>query len=298
MLDLTVLSDLLTRHQDALGAPVRDFALGDTRFEFSKRRYLTGVINLSVDSWYTESIARGADEAVNMGLELARDGAHLVDIGAESTLPDAARHGVESQIEQLLPVVRPLAEQGVLVSVESYHPEVLEACAKAGAKVFNLTGTVAADEVLDLAAKYDCGVILCYVQGDHVREVGDFSFFEDMVPVLTDYFTDLLARAERRGVTKCFVDPGLGFYYKNLDDSARRVTHQMNTFLNCFRLHALGYPTFNILPHAPEAFGAEERRAAEPFFGVLAVLGGTHMIRTHEVRKVKRVLDALGMYRR
>lgn len=298
MLDLTDIRDLLARHGDALGAPVRGFSLGDVRFDFARERYLTGVINLSVDSWYTESIAKSAAEAVAMGLRLVEEGAHLVDVGAESTLPDAARHGVASQIEQLLPVVEPLAERGVLVSVESYHPEVLEACAKAGAKVFNLTGTVAADEVFDLAAQYDCGVILCYVQGDHVRDVSDFAFFEDMVPALTDYFEDLLGRASARGVEKCFVDPGLGFYYKNLDDSERRVTHQMNTFLNCFRLHALGYPTFNILPHAPEAFGPEERRSAEPFFAVLAAIGGTHMIRTHEVAKTKRVLDALGMYRR
>lgn len=298
VLDLTDIQELLARHGDVLGTPVKGFSLGKTTFDFGARTYLTGVINLSVDSWYKESVCRTAEEAVAKGRALAADGAHLVDVGAESTLPDAARHGVKSQIDQLLPVVEPLAADDILVSVESYHPEVLEACAKAGAKVFNLTGTVAADEVFDLAAQYDCGVILCYVQGDHVRDVGDFAFFEDMVPVLTDYFTDLLARAESRGVTKCFVDPGLGFYYKNLDDSDRRVTHQMNTFLNCFRLHALGYPTFNILPHAPEAFGAEERRAAEPFFAVLAAMGGTHMIRTHEVSKVRRVLDAMQMYRR
>lgn len=298
MLDLSVIRDLLARHGDALGAPVRGFTLGNTHFDFNAHRYLTGVINLSADSWYRESVCRTAAEAVARGRQLVADGAHLVDLGAESTLPHAARFGVQAQIDQLLPVVRPLAEDGILVSVESYHPEVLEAAAQAGAKVFNLTGTMAADEVLDLAVKYDCGVILCYVQGQHVRDVGDFTFFEDMVPELLAYFGDLTARAAARGLEKVFVDPGLGFYYKNLEDSTQRVTHQMNTFLNCFRLAALGYPTFNILPHAPEAFRDDERRAAEPFFGVLAALGGTHMIRSHEVRTVSRVLEALGMYRR
>ena len=297
MLDIGVIHDLLRRHSDALGAKVPGFTLGDVAFDFQTQRYLTGVINLSADSWYKESVCTSPERAVEMGLQLARDGAHMVDIGAESTLPDAARHGVASQIDQLLPVVKPLAAQGVLVSVESYHPEVLEACAKAGAKVFNLTGTKAADDVFELATRYACGVILCYVQGEHVRDVGDFQFFEDMVPQLQDYFRDLTGRAKAKGLERCFVDPGLGFYYKNLDDSSRRVTHQMNTFLNCFRLHDLGFPTFNILPHAPEAFGAEERRAAEPFFGVLALLGGTHMIRTHEVAKVRRVLSAMGMYK-
>ena len=298
VLDLTVIRALLDRHADELGAPVEGFTVGNTDFDFARHRYLTGVVNLSKDSWYAESVATTAEAAVALGRQLARDGAHLVDIGAESTLPHAERQGIARQIDQLLPVVRPLAEDGILVSVESYYPEVLEATAKAGAKVFNLTGMTEADEVFALAAEYDCAVIVCYVQGGHVRDVDDFTFFEDMVPELKRYFEDLTGRARAAGVTKCFVDPGLGFYYKNLNDSSQRVTHQMNTFLNCFRLHALGYPTFNILPHAPEAFRDDERRAAEPFFGVLAALGGTHMIRTHEVRTVARVLQALGMYRR
>lgn len=293
-----MIADLLARHGQSLDAKVPGFSLGGIDFDFEHQRYLTGVINLSTDSWYKSSVCTTTESAVARGLQLAKDGAHLVDIGAESTLADAARHGVQSQIDQLLPVVKPLAEQGVVVSVESYHPEVLEACAKVGAKVFNLTGTQAADEVFDLATKYECGVVLCYVQGNHVRDVGDFNFFDDMVPELLGYFEDLTARARARDLHRCFIDPGLGFYYKNLDDSTRRVTHQMNTFLNCFRLNTLGYPSYNILPHAPEAFGAQARQAAEPFFGVLALLGGTHMIRTHEVAGVRRVLDALGMYRR
>lgn len=298
VLDLNVIRELLDRHGGELGASVPGFTIGETTFDFDRHRYLTGVVNMSKDSWYTESVATTTDAAVTLGRQLAKDGAHLVDIGAESTLPNAERRGIDAQIDQLLPVVKPLADDGILVSVESYYPEVLEATAKAGAKVFNLTGMKEADEVFALAHKYDCAVILCYIQGTHVRDVDDFTFFEDMVPELLRYFEDLTGRAQAAGVQKCFVDPGLGFYYKNLDDSAQRVTHQFNTFLNCFRLHTLGYPTFNILPHAPEAFREDERRAAEPMFGVLASMGGTHMIRTHEVRTVARVLQALGMYKR
>ena len=71
---------------------------------------------------------------------------------------------------------------------------------------------------------------------------------------------------------------------------------QLNTFLQCFRLHELGYPIFNILPHAPEIFGEAERRAAEPFFSVLALLGGTHVLRSHEIRTVHRVRQVMDLY--
>ncbi len=297
MLDFQVLNTLLDQYRDAIGQPVRTFSIGNRLFDFNHARYLVGVINLSTDSWYRESVCTTTEEALVRAELLHDDGADLIDIGAESTLPDSNRANIQQQLDRLLPVVEGLKARDLLVSVESYYPEVLETCAKAGADVFNLTGTRYDDEVFELAARYDVAVILCYVQGETVREVGAFEFQDDMTAALSHYFRQLTAKAERLGVTKCIIDPGLGFYYKNLDDSQVRINYQMSTFLNCFRLHELGYPTFNILPHAPEIFLDDERRSAEPFFSVLALLGGTHVIRTHEIRRVHRVRQAMNLYR-
>src|SRR5262249_4984982 len=159
--------------------------------------------------------------------------------------------------------------------VESYYPEVLEACARAGADIFNLTGTLYSEDIFKLAATYDVAGVLGYVPGPTVGQGGEFRFPADIIAGIGDYFREFTRQAARCGVTKCFIDPGLGFYYNNLQDSRLRINYQLNTFLHCFRLHAIGYPTFNILPHAPEIFLEDERRAAEPFFSVLALLGGT-----------------------
>ncbi|NJK89420.1 MAG: dihydropteroate synthase [Myxococcales bacterium] len=298
MLDLSHFHALLSRHGDHLERVVPGFQIGDVALSFDRGPHLVGVINLSTDSWYKESVCRTADEAIARARKLSLEGARIIDIGAESTLPNARRLTIDEHLELLLPVVRPLAEEGVLVSVESYHPEVLLKAAEAGARIFNLTGTKEIDDVLEVAERFEAAVILCYVQGETVRDVGDFDLEEDMVPVLLESFGPLVARAEKRRVHKVFIDPGLGFYYRNLQDSAKRVTHQIDTFLNAFRLSVLGKPVFNILPHAPEAFLEDERRAAEPFFAVLAALGRTHVIRTHEVDRVSRVLAAMGLYQR
>ena len=74
-----------------------------------------------------------------------------------------------------------------------------------------------------------------------------------------------------------------------------RVRHQMRVFLNTFRLRTLGVPVCHALPHGFEYFG-EEVRCAEPFFAVLAALGGTDLFRTHEVPRTKAVLDTLAVY--
>jgi dihydropteroate synthase len=296
VLDYQVLRALLEKYRDALGKPVRTFPIGGRLFDFNRYRYLVGVINLSTDSWYRESVCATTAEAIARAEMLHTDGADIIDIGAESTLPHARQADIHQQLERLLPVVEALKARQMLVSVESYYPEVLEACARVGADIFNLTGTLYGEDIFKLAATYDTAVVLCYVQGPTVRQVGDFHFHDDMITEIGHYFQDLTGQAARYGVTKCFIDPGLGFYYNNLQDSRLRINYQLNTFLHCFRLHALGYPTFNILPHAPEIFLEDERRAAEPFFSVLALLGGTHVIRSHEVRTVHRIRQVMDLY--
>jgi dihydropteroate synthase len=296
VLDYQVLSALLEKYRDALGKPVRTFPIGGRLFDFNRYRYLVGVINLSTDSWYRESVCATTEEAIARAEMLHTDGADIIDIGAESTLPHARQADIHQQLERLLPVVEALKARQMLVSVESYYPEVLEACARVGADIFNLTGTLYGEDIFKLAATYDAAVVLCYVQGPTVRQVDDFRCHDDMIAEIGHYFQDLTGQAARCGVTKCFIDPGLGFYYNNLQDSRLRINYQLNTFLHCFRLHAIGYPTFNILPHAPEIFLEDERRAAEPFFSVLALLGGTHVIRSHEVRTVHRIRQVMDLY--
>ena len=192
-------------------------------------------------------------------------------------------------------MIEQLAAEGVIVSAETYDAEVAKACLEAGAKVLNLTGTAASETIYRLAAEHDAAVIVCYVAGDNVRDVGDFPLDDDPIPRMADYFAREIETAGRCGLAKGFVDPGLGFYYENLQDSSVRIRHQMKTFLNAFRLRRLGWPVCNALPHAVECFG-EEVRSAEPFFSVLAALGKTDLFRTHEVPRVRAVLRTLGVY--
>lgn len=303
MLTLEFLSELADRHRDALGSctPVAGFDLGGRRFEFGNRPgtgarpAVMGVVNLSPDSWYRESVVLSADAAIRRGAVLAAQGADLVDVGAESTLLNAALVDATGQNNRLIPVVRGLRERGILVSVETYHPAVTRACFEAGANVLNLTGVDPTEDMLRLAAAHEAGVILCYVQGEHVRAVGDFDLARDPVSAMYEFFARQIERAVRCGVRRIFVDPGLGFYYRNLQDSAVRVRHQMTVFLNSFRFRKLGWPVCHALPHAFEVFG-EEVRCAEPFFAVLAALGCTDLFRTHEVPRVKAVLDTLGAF--
>jgi dihydropteroate synthase len=226
---------------------------------------------------------------------LHAQGARLVDVGAESSLANAALVDEATQQTQLIPVITGLRQGGILVSVESYQPAVARACLEAGANVLNLTGTGSSEELFRMVAANDAAVIICYVQGKNVRAVGDYDLAADPIELMRQYFGFQTEVAARNGVEKIFLDPGLGFYYRNLRDSALRVRHQMKVFLNSFRLRTLGFPICHALPHAFEYF-SEEVRCAEPFFAVLAALGKTDLFRTHEVPRTRAVLETMKLF--
>ena len=292
MLNLEQLAELLPKNRAAASARVKEFPIGGKKFNFNSQPAVMGVVNLSPDSWYRESVCLTADAAVRRGKILAAQGADIVDIGAESTLARAARVDDSAQKSKLIPVVKMLRAEKIPISVETYSPKVARAALEAGADILNLTGTAGSREIFKMAAAHDAAVIICFVLGKSVREVGDFDLSADPVEMMRGYFSRQIEIAQRSGVEKILLDPGLGFYYRNLQDSVVRVRHQMNIFLNTFRLRELGFPVCHALPHAFEFF-RDEVRCAEPFFAVLAALGETDLFRTHEVPRIKAVLDTM-----
>ena len=295
MLSLEQLAGLLEQNRTATSARVREFSIGGRKFNFNSQPAVMGVVNLSADSWYRESVCLSAEAAIQRGKMLAAQGAQIIDVGAESTLAHAARVGNAAQKSKLIPVIKELRAEKILVSVETYSPAVTRASLEAGANVLNLTGTTAPKEIFKMVAAHDAAVIICYVAGKNVRDVGDFDLSADPIPMLWEFFARQIKLAQKCGVEKIFIDPGLGFYYRNLQDSAVRVRHKMNVFLNTFRLRELGFPVCHALPHAFEFFG-DEVRCAEPFFAMLAALGKTDLFRTHEVPRIKAVLDTLKAF--
>lgn len=294
VLTLEQLSELFEKNRAAAAARVKEFSIGGRHFKFNWQPAIMGVVNLSPDSWYRESVCLTAEAAIERGQVLCAQGADIVDVGAESTLANAARANEPLQKSKLIPVIKALRARNILVSVETYSPAVARASLNAGANILNLTGNAGAKEIYKMAAAHDAAVIVCYVQGKNVREVRDFDLAGDPISQMRDYFQRQIEIAGRSGLKKLFLDPGLGFYYRNLQDGRVRVRHQMTVFLNTFRLRTLGFPVCHALPHAFEFF-RDEVRCAEPFFAVLAALGKADLFRTHEVPRIRAVLETMRL---
>ena len=291
MINLENLSRLYAAHSDSFTSEIAPLMIGEKVFD---RPALMATVNLSPDSTYRESIAVSTEAAVRKSRVYWAQGADVVDLGAESSTAKASRVGVKDQISKLVPVIEELSADAIAVSVETYEPEVVRACLSAGAKVVNYTGTTHQAAVFDLASEFSATVILCYVAGADVREITDVDLDKDPIPGLLDYFSQRIDSANKHGVTKIVIDPGMGFYYGNLVDPITRVKHQTRVILNSFRLKSLGYPICQALPHAFNLF-EDEFRTAESFFAVIASLGGVNLVRTHEIARVNSVLKTLRL---
>ncbi len=272
-------------------APVAPARLGDVLVG-DDDPVIMGTLNLSRDSTYRESVAVSTRSAIRKARVQIAQGASIVDVGAESSTARAARVRADEQIARLLPVITEIAVETV-VSVETYEPQVVEACLKSGARVLNMTGREHETEMLELAAEYDAAVVMCFVELANVRELGRVDLGADPIPALVDHFGARLEAARQLGATNVVIDPGMGFYYDNLTDPMTRARHQAKVLAHSFRLRTLGVPVCNALPHAFDLF-EEEFRTAEGFFAVLAALGGTHLFRTHEVAHVRAVLTSMA----
>ena len=107
-------------------------------FEFDTRKpVIMGILNVTPDSFSDGGMHNTPEAALAWAQQMIDEGAHMIDVGGESTRSGSAEVSVEEETDRVLPVVRALAEQGVCVSVDTRHAAVAKACVEAGAAIIN-----------------------------------------------------------------------------------------------------------------------------------------------------------------
>lgn len=289
MIDPDVLLPMWEAHRDALAHPIRTFDFPRFGRRFEDRAYQMGVVNLSRDSSYRESIAHGVDGALYRARRMTLEGAAIVDVGAESTGATADVLDTSAQIRSLVPIVRALSEDGILVSAETYHTDVAVAALEAGAGVINLTGRVDDVELYEHIARHEAGLVLCYTPGDTARSTDDVPAADVMIDEQLAFFRERLAMIEAAGVERIWIDPGFGFAL-NLPDGPARVRYQTDNTLQSFRFREFGWPVCVTGTSSVYLF-RDEVRSAETGWAALALLAKANLLRTHEVARVQPMLD-------
>ena len=172
-----------------------------------------GILNVTPDSFSDGGLWLDPETAIRHGLEMVEQGAAIVDVGGESTRPGASHVPEDEELGRVIPVVKALSSQGVLVSVDTRKASVAESALEAGAAIINDTLGEETDSALDkLAADSGAALVIMHSRGTPatMRELNDYS---DVVTDVRDFLTRRAEEAVSAGVGRESValDPGIGF---------------------------------------------------------------------------------------
>jgi dihydropteroate synthase len=281
--------DALSRHiaatLDAVAAERPPFAGLAT-----EKPLIMGVINVTPDSFSDGGEFLEAERAVAHGRQLVAEGADILDVGGESTRPGAAAVSPESEMERVLPVVRALATEGFVVSIDSRRAAVIKAALEAGARIVNdvtaLDGDPAAPAMVAGAA---APVVLMHMQGEPGTMQNDPRYVDAVLDVF-DYLRGRLAACEAAGIPRqrIAIDPGIGFG-KTVAHNLR-ILGRLELFLGLGCTIALGVSRKSFIGRLSRGEPPAERLAGSLAAALAGAAKGAHILRVHDVAETRQAL--------
>ena len=282
-----------------------------------------GVVNITPDSFSDVGKFLDADNAVAHALELAAQGAELLDLGGESTRPGAAPVGETEEMRRVIPVIEILAAQvKIPLSIDTMKPAVARAALAAGASVVNdiaansraggyvrspafrrsyaddpnrLKAELQTDEMWRVVAEAGAGYVCMHMQGSPQTMQANPAY-QDVVGEVEDFFRERLRRLNACGVTNDQVvfDVGIGFG-KTLEHNLQLLAH-LRSFTKLERPLLVGVSRKSFIGKLLGA-GVAERLPASLACAVRAVADGAQIIRTHDVAETVqavRMVEAIS----
>ncbi len=250
------------------------------------RCLVMGVLNVTPDSFSDGGRFLAADAAIERGVALRAAGADLVDVGGESTRPGAHRTPVADELARVLPVVRALVSDGVLVSIDTMRAVVAQAAIEAGAVVVNdVSGGLADPAMLALMAGARVPYVVMHWRSPSAQ-MAALAEYDDVVRDVRVELGRRLAEAVSAGIEPGYVvlDPGLGF--------AKDGSHNWSLLAHLRELEALGRPLLvgasrkrflgELLDAAGDPAGPDDRDPATAATSALAAAAGAWCVRVHE----------------
>jgi dihydropteroate synthase len=258
--------------------------------ELPPRPLLMGIVNVTPDSFSDGGRFFDPSSAIRHGLDLAAEGADLLDIGGESTRPYSDPVAVEEELRRVLTVVGELCRQsGKPVSIDTSKSAVARAAIDEGAEVVNdVTGLLGDPAMVEVVRAAGAGVVAMHIQGTP-QTMQDAPTYADVVAEVLEYLRDRRDALLAAGIAaeKICLDPGIGF--------GKTHQHNLTLLANCHRFHELGCPV--LVGHSRKGYIGKvlADKSADPLPGTIGVScalasQGVQILRVHDVAAVRQAL--------
>jgi dihydropteroate synthase len=247
-----------------------------------------GVLNITPDSFSNGGFYFDKDQAVKRGLELAAEGAEIIDVGGESTRPGSNPVPAQEELKRVIPVISALREKtDVLISVDTTKSEVAEAAVEAGADIINDISAFRFDSRMPLlVAQKGVSVILMHMKGTP-KTMQVNPTYVDLLAEIKSFLQEKIEAAQAYGINKekIIIDPGIGFG-KSTEDNLILINNlsfleelERPILVGTSRKSFLG----SILNLPPQ-----ERSEGSIASAILSIIRGAHILRVHDVQSIKR----------
>lgn len=259
---------------------------------------IMGIVNVTPDSFSDGGHHQGVSAALGHCEQLLKDGAHILDIGGESTRPGSPAVPLDAEMARVFPVVREAVKLNVPVSVDTYKPEVMQAVLDLGADIINDIWALRLGRAVDVVAVHPrCGVCLMHMHRDpqtmQVEPMGG-----DVLPVVAAFLSQRGQALQMRGVdaARIVVDPGIGFG-KTVEQNFSLLARQRELLAMGFPLLA-GWSRKSSIGAVTGRENPAQRISGSVAAALLSVERGAHIVRVHDVRDTADALAVLLTMRR
>lgn len=265
--------------------------------DFSRRPLLMGVVNITPDSFYDGGKYLHLHEAVSHALHLTKEGADIIDLGAESSRPGASPVSADEELSRLLPVLKKIKEKtNIPISIDTYKPEVAEQALKQGADIINdISAARENNSMLEVAARFGSPIVLMHMKGQpsNMQENVDYA---DLFAEVTEFLQERIDTAKGLGIEMILADPGIGF--------GKYLEHNLDLMANINLLSEklqvpilLGASRKSFIEHF---LGREkkDRLAASLAIVSWSVMNKVDILRVHDVKESKDVIAVISKLRK
>jgi dihydropteroate synthase len=243
-----------------------------------------GIINLTPDSFYTDSRKQDIPAVLSRAEKMQTEGATFLDLGAYSSRPGAEDISIQQEMDRLLPAVEAIAQKfpGAVLSIDTFRSQVAEAAVQAGAHIINdISGGELDAGMFATVAKLQVPYILMHMKGTPQNMVQQANY-ENVFDEVFDYFTNKYYQLKQLGVKDVIIDPGFGF--------AKRSEHSYELMRRLEEFNRLRLPIlvgisrkrmiYNLLGHS-----AEEALNGTTALNTIALTKGANILRVHDVKE-------------
>lgn len=256
-----------------------------------------GVLNITPDSFFDGGKITGVDQAVEKALKMVEDGADIIDIGGESTGPGSVDVPVEEEIKRTIPIFEKLRDRTkALLSIDTYKSKVAIHALNVGADMVNDVTAFRGDEdMADFLGKYDSPIVIMYSKDNSARTTQKNVQYKDVVKDISEFLIERIEFAKKSGIDpdRLILDPGMGAFVSSDERYSLQIIKSLGEFKKLGMPLLVGASRKSFVGNVLN-LPVNERLEGSLAAAAISVWNGASIIRTHDVKETRRIVDMVG----